>query len=565
MRIRIMALVALLGCSSSADEVDPHGQDGGAPGKGGDGADGGPRLPDGPRLIPGPGEDGFDAALADKARAYDRQFHTFSAPWGLSLDALIPDAAERDLVSGFLAQDDTDDFAAFAGRSPLEVVSAFDEHGDLGMFGGAAAAGEAFRYMALRDDASRADLLDAIAAFHIAATITGVPGTVARGIRRTDEPGVMPPVEPPPASCPDAGDRSDRWRPDGSGEHDGWIYDDNNSKDQLIGYVFALGAFWDAIAADPSIDDGVRAQLQADARALATSLMEPVQVGFGQTVDLVIRDWHECPTRHLDLNPRIVPIGGSPPLVLSGDADDQNGWNALAALGVVRTLYHITGDEAVRAYYVDELVGARDFPRLMVTGPAHVGAMYQDGAFDTNFSNVNMAFVSAWGLLRYETDPDLRARYREIFASELWDRGHPHDGASLQQAFFNLVRSGLTGDDPATTAAAAAQLGEFAAPPYWDVRVDNCDADEIAAGSCVALDGTTEITLVEPGSDLSVTPLTKRLRPPSNFEWRSDPRSVNGGGGVRLNPGGDFRSAYWMGRALLADPDPDANLSPFAR
>ncbi|HEU5055656.1 MAG TPA: hypothetical protein VFU21_04000, partial [Kofleriaceae bacterium] len=207
-----------------------------------------------------------------------------------------------------------------------------------------------------------------------------------------------------------------------------------------------------------------------------------------------------------------------------------------------------------------------DFPRLMVSGPAHVGAMYQDGAdLDTNFSNVNMAFVSAWGVLRYETDPDLRARLHQVFASELWDLGHPHDGASIQQAFFNLLRSGLAGDDPAVTAAAAAQLGEFTTPPYFDDAVENCDAGELAAGSCIAIDGETEIQLVEPGSNQSRTALPKRLRPPSNFEWRSDPRSVNGGGGVRLNPGGDFRSAYWMGRILLATPDPDGNLSPRAQ
>ena len=68
--------------------------------------------------------------------------------------------------------------------------------------------------------------------------------------------------------------------------------------------------------------------------------------------------------------------------------------------------------------------------------------------------------------------------------------------------------------------------------------------------------------MTEAGSGLSRDPLPKRLRPPSNFEWRSDPRSVNGGGGVRLNPGGDFRSAYWMGRVLEATGD---NISPVAR
>src|SRR5690349_12357739 len=113
MRLRIMALVMVLGCSRSADDVAPGGEDGAD--AGGPDADGGPALPAGPRLIAGPGEDGFDAALADRARAYDRQFHTFSAPWGLSLDAMIPDAGDRDAVAAFLAQDATDDFAAFGG------------------------------------------------------------------------------------------------------------------------------------------------------------------------------------------------------------------------------------------------------------------------------------------------------------------------------------------------------------------------------------------------------------------------------------------------------------------
>ena len=203
----------------------------------------------------------------------------------------------------------------------------------------------------------------------------------------------------------------------------------------------------------------------------------------------------------------------------------------------------------------------------MVTGPARVRAMYQDGQFDTNFSNVNMAFVAAYGLLRYETDPALRATYETLLATELWDVGHRHDAHATQQAFFNLIFTAFRGggDEPSVTAAAVAQLHDFAAPPYFDEVVENCDAGELAAGSCLAIDGTTTITLVEPGSDHARDPLPKRLRPPSNFEWRSDPRSVNGGGSIRLNPGGDFRSAYWMGRVLLAAPSGAANVSPVAR
>jgi len=47
--------------------------------------------------------------------------------------------------------------------------------------------------------------------------------------------------------------------------------------------VFALGAFWDAVADDATVDDGVRADLQADASAMGHSLMEEVDVLSGVT------------------------------------------------------------------------------------------------------------------------------------------------------------------------------------------------------------------------------------------------------------------------------------------
>jgi hypothetical protein len=572
--LALVALVPLWACSQApagnggGDDDGGGGPDGGTPQ--GDGS-----VPRGPYLIAAPGAAGYDGALSDRALAYDRQFHAFNAPWGLSLDAMIPDTGDRAQVAAFLAQHGTDDFASFAGKPVAQIVESYDEHGDLGMFAGAAAAGEAFRYIALRDanadvTAARAQLVAAIDAFHIAATIVGEPGAVARGIKRLDEPGAAPAVTSPPGSCPQAGDRGDTWRPDGSGQHPGWIYRDDNSKDQIIGYAFALGAFWDAIATDPAIPQRVRDQVQKDARDLAHALMRTVTVGF-QSADLIVTDWHGCPTKHMDLNPRVVPVGGGDPIVLPQSSTTQNGWNALAALGVMRTLYHVAGDTDIGRYYYAELVGNRDFPTLVTSGPAHAGAMYQDGCngscAETNFSNVNMAFVAAYGVLRYESDPTLHARYEAILESELWNTGRHHDGKAIQQAFFNLVESAFRtgGNDAAVTASAVAQLHEFPAPPYWDASVENCDAGELAAGACTAIDGTTQIQLEAPNKATAVLPLPKRLRPPSNFEWRSDPRSVNGGGGTKLDPGGDFRAAYWMGRVLLAAPHGIDNVSPVAR
>ena len=87
---------------------------------------------------------------------------------------------------------------------------------------------------------------------------------------------------------------------------------------------------------------------------------------------------------------------------------------------------------------------------------------------------------------------------------------------------------------------------------------ENCDLAEIAAGSCEAEDGSRiELapSLGRGGVLVAVDPLPKPLRPPSNFEWRSNPYAVNGGGGDRINPGGDFRGAYWLGRFLRRGKD----------
>jgi hypothetical protein len=539
-------------------------------------------------LIPGPGQAGSNAALHDLAASYERQMHIFNAaPFGVSLDAFVPDTNDRNLVAAFLAQSATLDFLAFttamgSPRTVDDVISSYDEHGDLGMFGGVPAAADAFRYAVLRDsgapaaevDAARNDMLEAIASFHVYANVTGEPGTIARGIRRTTESGDPP--EPLPASCANSWERgANVWRTDRSGSHPDWYWMDNTSKDQMIGYVFALGAFWDVVATDATIADSVRSDLQADALAMGRSLMQAVEVRPGTMIDLVIRDANGCITRHHDLNAREVPLDGSAPLVLAETSTNRIGFNALAALGIVRTLVHVSGDAVLRDYYYDELIAARGYPTVLTTGAARVRNMFANTCIGTclvtNFSNVNMAFVSIYGVLRYETDPALRATYRAALESELWNGPRPHMGLAIQQALFNVLyagyRAGATDDAQADNAAAS--LAEWPAPPYWSPSVENCDAAETAAGSCIGIDGTTAIILddvpARGGGLAAETALPKHLRVPNNFEWRSDPRVVNGDGGDRLNPGGDFLSAYWLGRFLVRAADSDANVSPIAR
>ncbi|MBI1946138.1 MAG: hypothetical protein HYS27_10600 [Deltaproteobacteria bacterium] len=529
---------------------------------------------------------GADAALDLRAERILKQFRTFNAAaFGVSLDARVADPDDQAAVRAFLLDDGALDFAAFttaAGRprSAREVVTAFDEHGDLGMFGGTAAAATAYRYQVLRDqgapadvvDAARADLLRAVETFHVVLSITGFAGGLARGVGHPDDVGAQTFV-PWPSTCPNAWERTDTWRTALDPAFADWVWRDNGSKDQLLGTALALGAFWDAVALDPSVDATVKQKLQDDARALGHALMEQVEVAPGEAIDLVIRDGTGCLTRFHDLNPREVVRSGQAPLVLSETSTSQNAFNAMAALAIVRTTFHVSGDAAIGAYYYDELVGRRGYPALLTSGAGRLKSMLVDlcvlgNCFVTNFSNVNMAWVAFHQLLRDESDEALRASYRAALEGELFDNDRSHCANNLPQAYFHLVRAAFVAHDAAVVDVAVAQLAAWPEAPLFERAVENCDAAELASGSCVADDGTA-LTLAEAdswnGSPVATSALPIGVRPSSNFMWRSDPRTVNGGGGDRLNPGGDFLLAYWLGRAMQGDTEVDANRSPVAR
>ena len=183
-----------------------------------------------------------------------------------------------------------------------------------------------------------------------------------------------------------------------------------------------------------------------------------------------------------------------------------------------------------------------------------------------------MAFVAAWGVLRYEADPTSR-RPPALLAS-LYAPDADHSARGLRLSFFDFIVAGFdtegtSGIGEQALADGLATLVGHPDAPYWDPLVENCDADEIAAGSCLAVDGTTILTLAGAkgwnDSIVAVDPLPIEIRPPTNFTWRSNPHDVNGGGSSLLNPGGGVYAAYWLGRRLVAGDDGLANIGPDAR
>ncbi len=530
-------------------------------------------------LIPGPSDPDYDAALDQLADAYDRQIHgLLTTEYGLTLTALVSDPAHRTMIDDFIASGERD-FQAQSGHHPYEVIDQYGEQGDLGMFGGVAAGGDAFRYAVLRDegapaaqvDEARTALLEAMDGLHWQMEVTGTPGVLARGIERITPAAGDPPL---PDAVPTTTPLHDAmgnplptvkdgvWRDDASGHLPFLIWLDDCSKDQLDGWVYAIGAVYDVVAHDPTIPADKIAALVADAHALGQQLMTRHEVAPGHTLNLVIMDGDGRPTSFHDLNAAEL----SPGVVLPRETN-SNGFNALMALGIVRTLFHITGDEDLGRFYYHDLIGQRDY---LGSVDQSVELMY--AGTKTNFSNVNMAFVAAYGALRYESDQDVGMRLRQALTDHLYAPGKDRQAKGLGQAFFDEIYAAFQAGPRSLGQTAMHQgltnLGEFPAPPYWNPEVDNCDDGEIAAGSCTAIDGTTTITLdpMTGHNDVVVAtePLPEHLRPPTNFRWRDDPYEVNGGGGDWLNPGGGFHAAYWMGRFLKDPATPFDNVSPIA-
>jgi hypothetical protein len=529
-------------------------------------------------IIPAPsGENDPLKSLHDKAKQYARQFYELNAlPFGLSLDVHTAKDENIKIIADFFKQDK--EFKEFSGKHPFEVIDDYGEYGDTGMFAGFATLATAYEYIFLRDSGAKEEevkiardrVIKAMKSWHVFTDITGGKGGIARGIRRIKPenqadpaiPGKIPEVIPlaDEKGNPLPAQKQAVWRADVSGKYPDWIWMDDTSKDQTDGFIFALGVLWDAVAEDDAIPADLKDTLQEDAVKIAKKLMEKVDCN-GQMLDLVIVDADGRKTTFHDLNPRIFEI-----IVLPEDAEMQNGFNGLLALHVMRTLYHVSGNEEIGKYYYEDLIVKRKFP-FHVKNTLDI--IYTGAS--TNYSNVNMANVALYSILRYETDEQIFESVQDILEKQFYNPGKDRQPKGLKQSFFDFTYAAFRKGETDNTAVSDGidTLEEFIDPPYFDYKVVNCDSDEIAKKKCTAIDGTTIIEILDEkghgDSMVSDEVLPKKLRPPSNFEWRSDPHDPNGGGAKMINPGGDFLGAYWIGRIMKKTSDSKENRSPFLR
>lgn len=522
-----------------------------------------------------------------------RQFYEINAlPFGLSLDAQAP-PEWRDVIRDWLADEEAPPLEEFAGQHPFTFLGPYGEHGDLGMFGGVAVAATAYEYRVLKRDGAdperlaraRERVVRAAESWHVFYEVTGGGGVVARGILRLvpEDPG-DPPIPNPDRELIPLFDgegnplppvkTNGEYRADNSGgtlPADTWIWADSCSKDQLVGQVFGLVLLHDAMKDDPDIDPALVLRMAEDAKLVGARLRDVWDVATiggvaGEGLyDLVIPDADGRPTFFHDLNPYAVDAA----LYLDPDGGVFYRFNLLMAIGVLKGLHHVSGDPAIESFLYEELLDGRAFLEMVNREEGAIDTVY--AGILTNFSNVNMIATALWLGILLENDPQVTAELRTYLETMWWDRpDEPHRAKDVMMPFYTAVYLTLTdrGTDPALVEATRDLLLAWDLGPYEDPDRINCDEDEIEAGKCLAVDGKTELVIA--GLDRSdqlvaTAPLHPTIRQPSNFDARSNPFRVNGGGGDRLNPGGDLLAAYWILRWFEALPPGDVHVSPFAR
>lgn len=542
-------------------------------------------------------EPGADPALDAHMDRHTRLFNGLHAfPFGIGLTiSRLNEPYGPEFLREWLDEGQGLSLLEWGGVHPYEVVGEYEGPAGIGLRGGGASPGSAFRYMALKAEGAppevlaeaREEVVKAIETLWVVHVITGIPHGVARGVMLLAPlhegeppfphvtPNIVPlfddqgsPLPPDPKNNgTDRADNSGGVLPEGL-----WFWQDSCSKDQLVGWVAAIATLYDAVADDPDVDPALVQRLRDVACAIGAGLRVKYPFtaldGNEYLYDLVIMDADGRPTKHHDLN----PLGFDGGMYLPPGSPNINVFNLLMGLGIVKGLYHACGDAESEEFLYGELLGNRDYLGLIPQGEDSPAVDYIYAGAKTNFSNVNMVAIALFLNLYFEGDDAVAAPVRDFMERRWWDApGVIQAARHLKQPYFHALYEGMTatGTDPARAAEAAALLKAFALDPYTDEARNNCDEAELAQGSCLAVDGKTLLTLQKEtnrgGHPIATEPLDPSIRPPSNFDARSDPFVVNGGGGPGLNPGGDLHAAYWILRFLPERPAGVAALSPRAR
>jgi hypothetical protein len=344
-------------------------------------------------------------------------------------------------------------------------------------------AAECFRYRVTGEPDARANARHGMDALIRLEAITGIPGFPARSIIKVGDD-----VQPQDGEWHDTADRLWRWKGD-------------TSSDEIVGHYFVYPIYYDLVAD------------AAERRPLA-GVIERI-------------------TNHiLDNGYELRGPGGKRtrwgfwgPAAIWADAD-ETGLRALHILSHLRVAQHMTSNPQYRARYeaaYQELVTAQKYHWLTrnqkVMVPGHI-----------NHSDDELAFLSYYPLLQYETDPALREVYKESL-DRSWQIERPE-----RNPLWNVIYASGTGAAAFDQEQSVRTLREIPMDLIeWSVT--NSTRLDVPADPLTDRFERHQALIVLPYDEL---PMSK---------WNGNPYNLDGGkGGRSEDDGAYFLLPYWMGR-----------------
>ncbi len=295
----------------------------------------------------------------------------------------------------------------------------------------------------------------------------------------------------------------ERWRPSADGK---WLWKGDTSSDEITGHFYAYLMYYDYVA-DETEKERVR--------QLIRRVMDYIIEG-----NYTLRDIDGKPTRW----------GVWTPEVLLHDPDwrAERPTNCAEILAFLNITYHITGDEKYRA---ENLRLARDY------GFAEIARCPKPTALsERTHIDVELLALIFQGLIQYEPDPELKAKYRE--GLDFWLR-IIRDECS---PFFGFVYGALGDKD-----FRQVDCVEFLRNTPLDLiewTVDNTRREDIRL---------VRYPEAEPFQTDPLLPASER----GIIRWDNNPyAAVQGADGKMESSGVFWLLPYWMGRyyGFIAPP-----------
>jgi hypothetical protein len=342
-------------------------------------------------------------------------------------------------------------------------------------------AAESFRFAVTGEAESRERAARSMRALLELERVTGIPGFPARALAEKGEPRAVL--------------SSGEWHDAADGKR---IWKGDTSSDEIDGHYFGLAVYYDLVADEPE-----RAEIRETVRRITDHILDHGYL-------LIDRDGQ--PTRW---------GVWSPELLHSPKWADERGLNSLEILSHLRVASHLVGDpryEAAARELVETHGYARNTVNQKITRPGHV-----------NHSDDELAFLSYYPLLRYESDPHRRALYLASLEGS-WHIERPE-----RCPLWNVIYGALTGNGCDLEAATATLQETPSDLRHWDVR--NSQRPDVEQDRDSGRFGEPQ----------SRAPLPMHERP--MMKWNGNPYRLDGGDGGRTEEDGTFfLLPYWMAR-----------------